>query len=156
MGYTHYFPQNKEVPLEQWAAFKADVLRLFDVRPSSFETTGSQYDEKVTLCDGNGEIELTQGSQLFEVSAALGEMLIFNGDDREGRGLGHETMLLRQKRDPAFQFCKTARKPYDWFVVAVLLLAHKHCPIAGTSVRMVTLKTGHQRLVGWRKTGSVL
>jgi hypothetical protein len=133
MGYTHYFPQQKECPLDQWAALKADVLRLYDQRPASFESAGYAHAERLTLCDGWGEVELTEGAQLFRVElgeepGTEGEQLFFNGDDREGRGQAHETMMLTQFHYPEFAFCKTARKPYDWFVVACLLLAAKHCP----------------------------
>lgn len=127
MGYTHYFPQQKECPLDQWAALKADVLRLYDQRPDSFESAGQSSTGRLTLCDGWGEVELTEAAQLFRVEAE-GESLFFNGDDREGRGQAYETMMLTQYHTPGFAFCKTARKPYDWFVVACLLLAAKHCP----------------------------
>ena len=129
MGYSHYFPQQKECPLDQWAAFKADVLRLYDQRPDTFESAGSTAVERLTLCDGSGEIELTKSTQLFRTfTEAEGETLFFNGDDREGRGEAYETMMLTQHYTPEFSFCKTARRPYDWFVVACLLLAAHRCP----------------------------
>jgi len=48
-------------------------------------------------------------------------MIRFNGKDDEG----HETFMLTP--DPSdFNFCKTAQKPYDLVVVAILcLLAHR-------------------------------
>lgn len=45
-----------------------------------------------------------------------------------GRGdSGYETFYF-QKDNATFQFCKTACKPYDDVVVAVLILAHHFCP----------------------------
>jgi hypothetical protein len=127
MGYTHYYPQQKECPLDQWAMLKADVLRLFDARPDVFETAGYTFNAPLVLCTGDGEEVLKEASELFQVfNGETGETLCFNGDGSEG--LDHETMLLTQHLTPGFQFCKTARKPYDWFAVACLLLAEKHCP----------------------------
>jgi hypothetical protein len=47
-----------------------------------------------------------------------GKMVRFNGVDEKG----HETFLL-SKTPSSFEFCKTARKPYDLAVCAVLMLA---------------------------------
>lgn len=138
MGYTHYFTQKKDAPLNEWAAFKDAVLRLYDAIPATRESAGNLVAEPLVICDGSGEVALTEASRLFKDDPELGEILVFNGDDREGRNLAHETMLLSAKKPPreswqdadsdGFQCCKTAYKPYDWFVVAVLLLAAKHCP----------------------------
>jgi len=38
---------------------------------------------------------------------------------------GHETFILERKGSDGFTFCKTARKPYDLFVCACLLI-YKH------------------------------
>lgn len=122
MGYTHYFTQKKDCPPEQWAAFKEAVMHLYDHIPETRESAGCIETGPLVLCDGNGEVALNSAAELFGEEA-----LWFNGDDREGRGLAHETMVLEQA-GYGFAFCKTARKPYDWFVVAVLLLANHHCP----------------------------
>jgi len=49
--------------------------------------------------------------------------IIFNGIGDNG----HETMVL-QRQGFGFQFCKTARKPYDRVVTALLILANFHSP----------------------------
>lgn len=49
--------------------------------------------------------------------------IMFNGVGEEG----HETFLLELK-PKNFEFCKTARKPYDLLVCATLLLAEHHAP----------------------------
>lgn len=46
--------------------------------------------------------------------------------------LGHETFYLSTKRSD-FEFCKTARKPYDTVVVAILCLLHHHTEIEVSS-----------------------
>ncbi len=51
--------------------------------------------------------------------------IVFNGDASKGED--HETFLL-SKVNSGFQFCKTARKPYDRYVKAVLLVAQHFAP----------------------------
>lgn len=63
-----------------------------------------------------------------------GDLIRFNGWKDEG----HETfMVTREKPDngpswdkdtSSFDFCKTARKPYDLAVCLVLLSMHRHAP----------------------------
>ena len=52
------------------------------------------------------------------------DQIRFNGKLADG----HETFLLLLSEDENFAFCKTARKPYDAEVKAVLDLVEKHCP----------------------------
>lgn len=51
--------------------------------------------------------------------------IIFNGD--ASKGDAHETFVLT-RYDSGSQFCKTARKPYDRYVKAVLVLANFWAP----------------------------
>lgn len=51
-------------------------------------------------------------------AAVTSKMVRFNGVNEKG----HETFLLEFKPSP-FEFCKTARKPYDLAVCASLILA---------------------------------
>jgi hypothetical protein len=53
------------------------------------------------------------------------DQIIFNGDGSKGED--HETMVL-DRNGNGFQFCKTARKPYDRFVKAVLVVANYYAP----------------------------
>ena len=46
--------------------------------------------------------------------------------DSIANDLGHETFHLTRKDSGNFNFCKTARKPYDLMVCAVLFLAKYH------------------------------
>lgn len=65
----------------------------------------------VKICggDGTGEPTVTENS------------IVLNGDAT--MGLDHETFAV--EGDSNFQFCKTARKPYDEVVTAILLAAMK-------------------------------
>ncbi len=52
------------------------------------------------------------------------EMIHFNGVGEDG----HETFVVMRARDSDFSFCKTAQKPYDAIVTAVLCLAYTIAP----------------------------
>ena len=55
---------------------------------------------------------LTEAKQLFiDGTEDQGEILIFNGDDTEGRNLGHETMVMMQKRDPEYRSARPPKSP---------------------------------------------
>lgn len=113
MGYTHYFTQKRNLKVSEMEALAnatAKIIRATNV-PVIWE-----YDEP------GKPPEITK------------DLIRFNGvgDD------GHETFWLprqRPKREAwqdkdthGFLFCKTARKPYDIIVVAVLCAAHRIAP----------------------------
>ena len=62
----------------------------------------------------------------------INQAICFNGDEKNG--LDHETFYLERReykdfsRSNTFSFCKTARKPYDLLVCAVLILIHTYAP----------------------------
>ena len=105
MGYTHYFQQIEELPKDKWNSFIKEV--------------------KTTLDNGQTTIKFDYNSnkppQIDE------EEVRFNGIGNNG----HETFYLSRVQFPRynridktkyFNFCKTARKPYDKYVVKVLIL----------------------------------
>jgi hypothetical protein len=75
--------------------------------------------ENVLICDGHGEIAILDATELFR-----DDNLLFNGHEDDS----HESFFLPSGQDPEFNFCKTARKPYDLFVMISLVLAHRHMP----------------------------
>ena len=121
MGYTHYWRQKETLNQSDWALVVEDARAILEKTtvPLAWE-----YDES----DRPPQID--------------GELVRFNGlgDD------GHETLYLtRQRRDlydyekqfedakdGAFSFCKTAYKPYDVVVVAVLACLSDRFPEAFT------------------------
>lgn len=103
MGYTHYFKQNKPVSDEQWNAFEKDAKVVIDHVQNKLGIV-------LISNDSNGVI-------------INNERINLNGD--ESRDLDHETFFL-EKDYKEFNFCKTARKPYDLAVCSLLLLAHEH------------------------------
>lgn len=106
MGYTHYWRMSKDIPVSAWAKIQADAAKLIATSPAPL---AYEYDktDKPPVCDEN-EIR-------------------FNGRDEDG----HETFLLKREQK-SFEFCKTASKPYDTVVCAVLACAHEHAPEAIT------------------------
>jgi hypothetical protein len=114
MGYTHYWyhtPQPKPAHDKQWNSMLRLANDLFNHHP-------------LAGADGTGGAEATP------------EHIVFNGVGDDKR---HETFWfsrdpdqdLAQRRkertgeDRSFRFCKTARKPYDLCVVAMLARAER-------------------------------
>lgn len=106
MGYTHYFTQSKHASEEQWAAITQEFTAVALAAHQAGQPLPIQRE------DDDASPMLVDDSTI-----------IFNGigDD------AHETMVLEREGN-GFQFCKTARKPYDRAVIALLLIANKHAP----------------------------
>jgi len=113
MGYTHYWYKEKELDSQKWSDFTKDTTAIIN------ETT--------ELC--------WESDQLDRKPEITDEIIRFNGKS-DG---GHETFYFTRveiEKDKAFvatdedgkyfNFCKTARKPYDKYVVAILHLAKRH------------------------------
>lgn len=110
MGYTHYFKQNTPVDIDTWREITAEVRRLIDASP-------------VTICNGSGDVGST--------AVIDDNSIAFNGENDENSAIddSHETFMLpRDYRE--FNFCKTARKPYDLLVTASLIVANHFAPDA--------------------------
>lgn len=102
MGYTHYFETIKPLTPE----FVEDVKRIV--------ATAEAGDIIIRGWDGTGEPELST------------EGIILNGDANTDHD--YETFML--KADEGFNFCKTARRPYDAVVGAILIRLKKYQPSA--------------------------
>jgi len=92
MGYTHYWKNEGFTP-EQWGEACEISRKIIDASAVPVQFEYDQDDDP-------------------EVSPSL---IRFNGVEDDG----HETFYLTPVSD-SFSFCKTARKPYDEIVVAVL------------------------------------
>ena len=96
MGFTHYFKHSRNIPQVKWDTFVKDVKLTL---VGSEKTIQLDYDDtKPPLIDKDA--------------------VIFNGIE------GCEDFYLTRKDQS--ELCKTARKPYDKYVVAVLMLAKMH------------------------------
>lgn len=107
MGYTHYFPQTRSFTKDEWNQVKDGVKSI--VRHCLSESIKLQF-----------EYNDKRPPEISE------KIIRFNGEG----DLGHETFYVSKvmnhnswenKTQPAFQFCKTARKPYDLAVCLSLL-----------------------------------
>jgi len=110
MGYTHYW-KVKNGSEESFKEFSDTCKKLHDALPKTTDSAGGSYsNERLKIGNGLGE-----GKPEF-----TDEIVRFNGDAKHG--LNHETFSIA-KNDDEWNFCKTARKPYDLLVVACLLAA---------------------------------
>jgi len=96
MGYTHYWDKKSEVDENEYKAALKDIAKIVNSK-------------KNILADGNGD-KGTKPTTAGEIS--------FNGIDANS----HETFFLPKTAGEmkSFDFCKTARKPYDVVVTACL------------------------------------
>ena len=109
MGYTHYWRQQRDFTDTEWQ----ELTRL----------------AKLITADGQG-ILAKEYDERNSKPTIDSEHIRFNGIGEDG----HETFLITKKKrakreyeeqeaydkEGAFDFCKTAHKPYDKYVVAVL------------------------------------
>lgn len=129
MGYTHYFTQRRSFTKPEWTQVCADIGDILKE---------IQHNQGIALANGMGDPGTSP-----EITP---DRIYFNGvgDD------GHETMCIHRaipkatakdklyKMNPAATFCKTARKPYDAAVTAVLCYlttcTRKTAPITGEPI----------------------
>tara|TARA_R100001594_G_scaffold132543_1_gene172802 strand:+ start:217 stop:702 length:486 start_codon:yes stop_codon:yes gene_type:complete len=111
MGYTHYWYTPENLDKAKWNKFKDEVSELIS------ETKCLRFESDST-----------------DSPTVSSQAIRFNGIGRNG----HETLYIPRWNDPEslytqvnekgliFNFCKTAYKPYDHYVVGVLILLEKH------------------------------
>lgn len=116
MGYTHYWYKNRDFTNTEWAAVKTLARTFLEHLPDHSASAGGYYIEE--------KLELAFDYDAPDVPVAIDASQIrFNGLG----DLGHETFVLL-KQPSKFNFCKTTRKPYDFAVCGVLLIAQKQAP----------------------------
>jgi len=95
MGYTNYWTQKRAFTNDEWKKVKDEYEWLKEMGEGIIVDQSENKDE-----------------------------IMFNG--MAIKGLDHETFCIDKKNnDPSFNFCKTARKPYD-LIVWHLLYFIKH------------------------------
>ena len=100
MGYTHYWEETKDISVEDWGKITKTLKRMIDIKTA----------EGIDFCDGSGE--------LFAMPEINDTYFSLNGADE----LAHESFYVQRTGSDAFEFCKTAMKPYDVIVVATLTI----------------------------------
>ena len=116
MGFTHYFYQKEKTDVKVWDALCKDTLLLLESADIRLTYVGDG------ICDNVGFLINDKEINFNGTGAQAHENVYFQKDlsiDPEGYATtdGHERY---------FSFCKTARKPYDKYVTAFLLLAKFH------------------------------
>ena len=102
MGFSHYWTINSSIT-EKFPDFSKDCQKVIKHEIKNGTKLSFEYSEEDRAPVTNDTI------------------VRFNGPGEEG----HETFLVSTS-ERGFQFCKTARKPYDTAATACLLLAKHH------------------------------
>jgi hypothetical protein len=138
MGYTHYMAYAPED--EQFKKAWPDILT--DARLIVDHVTNELG---IEIAGGVGEGEPVIGGEGPPSMPVLSGTIWLNGAgprEPEHEDLAHETLLIdphpgaARKMDQlrakgfVWEFCKTARKPYDVAVGAILIRCHQHAPEA--------------------------
>ena len=112
MGYTNYFTPTREVTEQEFNKFVSVCRKLYKNLPMKTNMAGGYHEDnplQIAGGDGTGKPEFKNTH------------ICFNG---KGEELSHETFYLdRENSEPLYNFCKTARKPYDLLVMACLIAA---------------------------------
>ncbi len=105
MGYTHHWSNSRPIDDSEWDAITTAARKILRVAQDDLGIAISiEYDVNRIPVVNDTEIR-------------------FNGYAEEG----HETFLIMRDADE-YSFCKTARKPYDTVVVAMLQLLGVYAP----------------------------
>lgn len=117
MGYTHYFRNQKTIPARVWTTITDDVKKVLDNLPDHSLSAGGYYSED--------PLKIAFENDLPDQAPQIDKTVIrFNGT---GEGdLGHETFYITPNGPDGFNFCKTARKPYDLCACAILIIINHH------------------------------
>lgn len=104
MGYTHYFPQSRPFTDAEWHLVHG-MVNLLISRSTRDLIRGPMGDGEAIVDDGE---------------------IAFNGNAETGDD--YESFVVTKQHNPEFNFCKTAHRAYDNYVVAVLCLIQRAVP----------------------------
>lgn len=130
MGYTNYYRVPVKMDEKKFKTLSEELSTATGFLAGHFSSASGNYykDSKTAVLfgwDGTGEPEFTS------------EEIAFNGD--ESKGLDHESFVINRDNTEraqsrgsenglVFDFCKTARKPYDLMVQISMLRLKHHFP----------------------------
>ena len=109
MGYTHYFTQTRDFTDKEWrsiTAFSGNLLKNNDAK----KVIDHKHDQKLEI---NNKTILFNG-----IKNDSHETFVL--DKLKGRHPDYYTPKEIREAKGVFNFCKTAQKPYDQYVVAFL------------------------------------
>jgi len=122
MGYTHYWDRSTKLKQSKFEEFIEKVKKIVDGIKKEGAIGGVYYEDKEVILSG---LEGKDDPCINE------HRVVFNGDVENG--LGHETFVIENSSGELidkFNFCKTARKPYDIAVTASLIAFKQTFPYA--------------------------
>lgn len=129
MGYTQYLYLRRDFTDAEWAHLRWAFERLDRYKPRG-------------AVDWRGEFSplflALHDDSPYEPPRCDAEVIAFNGWSPDGHDLGHETFVLKRTipadayrpandKGEAFDCCKTAMKPYDLMVTAMLIVVDNDC-----------------------------
>ena len=130
MGYTHNWTVTRDFTDKEWSEITTRFNHLLANLPPYFEETNHGFYKDIPLVLGDA---FGEGDPVVN-----GQEIVFNGTanikkyneylKREDT-MSHETFWLSKTRQK-WNFCKTARKPYDLVVCVTLLIACHVAPDA--------------------------
>ena len=125
MGYTHYWKTNNPITFskEEWDKLKETARLIFKECKAM----------NIKLCYDEDMVSSPPRANNSEI--------VFNGF----KDLSHETFVLTPTIN-GFNFCKTARKPYDVAVTALLIYIHAHKP----NIKITSDGDNDNWLEGWK------
>lgn len=124
MGYTNYMRTPAVMDADKFKLLSEELETVSGLLPAHSESARTEPSKEfIVIRGGDGE-----GSPVFNEN-----VIAFNGDKKDD--MYHETFAIeRVKRDSrsekglVFDFCKTARKPYDLMVKISMLRLKYHFP----------------------------
>lgn len=126
MGYTHYFAYKPDDPtfIDRWPQMTADAQRVIDALP---DIIGPGVDD----FDGHDGPEADERwIWLNGVGQNAHETLLIHGPGPAAQATVTDLTRWFGDVDYIWAFCKTAHKPYDIVVGAILLRCHRLAPQA--------------------------
>lgn len=105
MGYTHYWDRPKQLNDTKFAELVEDVKKIL----------AAAKEKGIEIVGGMGD----KGTE----PTLTGDLIVFNGVEDDA----HETVHIPRVGN-GWDFCKTARKPYDLPAMATLIALNYHFP----------------------------
>lgn len=133
MGYTHYYKRNNTAPASAYDGLLSDTARIIEHSGVPLEDT---VDGEIILINGVDDL----GHETFvwpnDYRGYLADCMAEAGGTETGWGRSYlEKLGEFTSGAMVFDFCKTAEKPYDEVVTAILIRAKHHY---GTSVEITS------------------
>lgn len=118
--YRHSYKQLKAASAKAWTAIKNDVEKLLASLPPNSESAGAKFAQfTLMLADHSGKVGTNPIVSDEEIS--------LNGVSGKV-DMSHESFWLTKAKNTVedANYCRTARKPYDLVVCAVLIVLQHH------------------------------